>query len=111
MAAIRNKPTDLGYQFGEHLARFADQEERRYQGSGLAVPRRCNTCAFRKGTYANGCEATLWDAHQCVIDPKSQFLCHEHTASQKPPVCAGWMLLHRTAGEDQEQPSREPDPA
>lgn len=93
MSVVRNKPTPDGYALGEHLDRFCDQEIEKYRQSGMAVPRRCNTCAFRKGTYANGCVPTVMDALKCMLEGDTVFLCHEHRKGDEPPVCAGYMLL------------------
>lgn len=92
MALVRNTPSPEGYALGEHLDRFCEQEAEKYKGTGLAVPRRCDTCAFRKGTYANGCVPTVMDALKCTAEGVP-FMCHEHRKADEPPVCAGWMLL------------------
>ena len=55
MTQVRNKPSADGYALGEHLDRFCEQEIEKYRQTGMAVPHRCDTCAFRKNTYANGC--------------------------------------------------------
>ena len=92
MALVRNKPEPLGYAAGEHLARFCDVKIEKYRNTGVAVPQRCNTCAFRKGTRPNGCVPTITDALKCVLE-KVPFMCHEHRKGDAPPVCAGYMLL------------------
>lgn len=92
MTKTRNRPTELGRKLGKELARLCDGQEEKYAGTGLAVPHRCATCAFRAGTYANGCEATLMDAVKCTIE-QDTFLCHEHRKDDKPPVCAGFVLM------------------
>jgi hypothetical protein len=95
---IRNKPSPEAYALGEHLARFCEVEIERYRESGMAVPRRCSTCAFRAGTYANGCLPTVADALKCAVEGVP-FECHEHRKADAAPVCAGWMLLNSGEGE------------
>jgi hypothetical protein len=95
---IRNKPTPEGRALGEYLARFCDTEIERYRDTGLAVPRRCDTCAYRAGTYGNGCLPTVADALKCALEGVP-FACHEHRKSDAAPVCAGWMILRVNAGE------------
>jgi len=98
MALVRNKPSPDGYALGEQLDRFCAQEIKRYKQSGLAVPRRCNSCAFRKGTAPNGCVPTVMDALKCALEGVP-FFCHEHRRVEEPPLCAGWMLLAGREGE------------
>lgn len=93
MSLVRNKPTSDGYALGEHLDRFCEIEIDKYKEAGLAVPRRCDTCAFRKGTYANGCVPTIMDALKCAMEGDTAFLCHEHRKGDEPPICAGYLLL------------------
>lgn len=98
MALVRNKPEADGYALGEHLDRFCEQEIDKYRQTGLAVPRRCDTCAFRKGSYANGCVPTVMDALKCAMEGDTTFLCHEHRKGDEPPICAGYLLLARAEG-------------
>jgi hypothetical protein len=89
----RNKPEPAGYALGEQLDKFCEVEIDKYKASGLAVPRRCNTCAFRKGTFPNGCVTTVMDALKCTLEGDTQFLCHEHKKGEEPSICAGYLLL------------------
>ena len=98
MTLVRNTPSPDGYALGERLDRFCEQEIEKYRATGMAVPRRCNTCAFRKGTYANGCVPTVMDALKCAVEGDTVFQCHEHRKGDEPPVCAGWMLLKAKEG-------------
>jgi len=93
MTLVRNKPTDLGRSFGKHLARFCEEKLKQYIGTGLAVPQRCGTCAFREWTAPNGCEPTVWDAMKCAMESKTRFMCHEHKKGDEPSICAGYLLL------------------
>jgi hypothetical protein len=97
-AFVRNRPSANGYALGEHLDRFCEQEIAKYRDGGLAVPRRCNTCAFRKGTAPNGCVPTVMDARKCALEGVP-FLCHEHRRQDEPPLCAGWLLLAKREDE------------
>lgn len=94
---IRNKPTPEGYALGEHVARFCDEELKRYESSGMAVPQRCSTCAYRAGTYANGCLPTVADALKCALEGVP-FECHEHLRAEAAPICSGWMILRGKTG-------------
>lgn len=94
MALVRNKPEELGWELGSQLDRFCEAEIAKYSGSGLAAPERCRTCAFRKGTYPNGCVPTVMDALKSVMErDETVFLCHEHKKGDSAPVCAGYLLL------------------
>jgi hypothetical protein len=75
-----NEPTRLGWEMGWHLARFAN--------AAKLQPERCITCAFRSGTYANGCETTVMDALKCVMEGVP-FYCHEESTS----LCGGYVAL------------------
>lgn len=93
MTLVRNKPTELGRSFGKNIARFCEERIKKYAGTGMAVPQRCGTCAFREGTVPNGCETTVWDAMKCALEGKVRFMCHEHRRDDEPPICAGYLLL------------------
>lgn len=100
MTLVRNKPEKDGWELGSHLHRFCEAEIEKYSGSGLAVPERCGTCAFREGTFPNGCVTTVMDALKSVLErDKTVFLCHEHKRGDPAPVCAGYLLL---AGKERE---------
>lgn len=98
MVLVRNRPSADGYVLGEQLDRFCEQQIDKYRQSGMAVPRRCNTCAFRKGTVPNGCAPTVMDALKCVMEGVP-FLCHEHRQQHEPPLCSGWLLVVNREGE------------
>ncbi len=87
----RNRPTPEGRALGVEIARLCDQEEAK-QARMLAptIPERCKTCAFRGGTFPNGCGGTLLDALHCIADGHD-FLCHEH--GRKGQLCAGYQMM------------------
>jgi len=87
MSKVINEPTREGFEHGYHLARFIDAEEAK--GPLPNGRERCHNCAFRQGTYPNGCVTTTMDALKCAMEGEP-FLCHEDL---KP--CAGWMLWRR----------------
>jgi hypothetical protein len=98
LTEIRNKPSPEGYEVGKELARLCETQVEKYRGLGMAAPRRCNTCAYRAGTYANGCLPTVADALKCALE-NVPFECHEHRKEDPAPVCAGWMVMKGKAGE------------
>lgn len=102
MTLIRNRPTDLGREYGENLARFCDQAEPEVRKEFPDHAKRCKSCAFRAGTIPNGCEPTVMDATKCMLEHKP-FYCHE-TKSANPPLCAGWAIMMFKAGEPMEAP-------
>lgn len=70
----------MGAKLGAHLDRF-------YEGQPKAADNRCNTCAFRKGTFPNQCLATVADALKCALE-HVDFHCHE-----RPGLCAGYEVM------------------
>jgi hypothetical protein len=90
----RNRPTELGREAGFHLARLCDDAER----SREPLHPRCRTCAFRAGSLPNRCEATVLDAHKCLIED-IPFMCHE----RKGKPCSGWVTM-RMKGSDLKTP-------
>lgn len=75
-----NEPSREGWELGWHLARFAD--------AAKIQAERCITCAFRSGTYANGCETTVMDATKCIME-RVPFYCHEESTR----LCGGYVSL------------------
>lgn len=59
---------------------------------GIAIPDRCKTCAFRKGTVPNRCIDTVADAMKCVMEG-IPFKCHVPKGGELAvdQMCAGWM--------------------
>ncbi|WP_371436360.1 hypothetical protein [Polaromonas sp.] len=67
--------------------------------AGLGLPaidaaNACATCAFRQGSCANQCPATVSDALGCIESKGSPFFCHEGVATGTDPkrVCRGYAL-------------------
>lgn len=85
---VRNIPTEEGQALGAELARLADGALLQLNG---AVLERCATCAFRAGTMANGCAATLMNALKCAMEGEESFYCHEK--NREGCVCAGYLAL------------------
>lgn len=94
----RNTPCEHGKRFGAELARLTDAEEPAYAAEfardGKPVPQRCSTCAFRAGTFPNGCLSTVADAFKCVME-LDDFCCHDKDAMtpEGAQVCVGWAIL------------------
>lgn len=95
MTLVRNAPTPDGYALGGHLARFVTQELQKALAKFPNHVQPCETCAFRRGTFANGCGVTLMEALKCVME-RSPFYCHEKQNDGR--VCAGWFVLQSGAG-------------
>lgn len=124
--AERNRPSPEGRALGENMARFADVEEAKWREQMGFVPVRCKSCAFRKGTFPNGCLATVGDAMKCSMERKP-FMCHQGVNLRAPKneqhplsICGGWLLLHSgdapvkapwPYSDDQESPSTSRDQA
>lgn len=89
--AERNRPTPEGRELGAQIARLCDQEEAKQAKKVLAtIPERCGSCAFRGGTFPNGCAGTLMDAVHCIIEGRD-FHCHEHGRTDQ--LCAGFQMM------------------
>ena len=89
-----NVPAEDGVALGAQLARLTEGEAPRFYKAHAEGRARCATCAFRAGTYPNGCAATLMDALKCVLEGVP-FHCHE--AEEK--LCAGYVILRHASGE------------
>ena len=89
-----NQPCETGRELGRNLARFADVAEQEWRDSGISfVPQRCHSCAFKAGTYPNGCISTVADAMKCMME-REPFYCHHGIKDGEPSaVCGGWLLL------------------
>lgn len=85
------------YEIGDLLAQAADEGERRVRLRCPAVPPRCKTCAFVKGTSANTTLETVLDAFGCTIEDVP-FMCHQHFDDAGRPVdlCAGWVFARES---------------
>lgn len=89
-----NLPTAEGEELGKHLARFVDVEIAERQKRGQLIPERCFDCAFRAGSFPNGCVPTVMTALKCVIE-REEFSCHHGLDGEGNPTkpCAGWVIL------------------
>lgn len=92
---IRNAPTPDGAAMGERLARWTEKALAEALAKYPNQVHPCSTCAFRRGTYPNGCVTTVMDALKCVTE-RHPFYCHEKQNEGR--VCAGWFLLQSGAG-------------
>lgn len=81
----RNRPTPEGRKLGEQLARLTEKAIAALAAEG-EPDERCKSCAFRAGTFPNGCPETVLDAFKCVIEGEP-FLCH---APHDGRPCFGW---------------------
>lgn len=90
---VKNRPTSAGRALGAQLARLTDVEEAKLRQRYPNHKERCTSCAFRGGTFPNGCEITLMDAIKCVVEGKD-FMCHEHFDARGHPtqICMGYMI-------------------
>lgn len=85
------------YDIGEILAQAADEGEPRVRLRSPAMPPRCKTCAFIKGTSANGTLETVLDAFGCTNEGVP-FMCHQHFDDAGRPVdlCSGWVFARES---------------
>jgi hypothetical protein len=91
----RNQPTPEGRALGRELARLAEIAIADCKASGIELPERCASCAFRLGTFPNGCPETVLDAIDCIATD-TPFLCHHHKKGQPAHQCAGWLASQRS---------------
>ena len=83
--AERNRPTPEGRRLGEQIARLTEKAIKALAAEGEA-DERCASCAYRSGTFPNGCPETVLDALKCTIEAHP-FLCH---APHDGRPCFGW---------------------
>lgn len=89
-----NVPTPEGRQLGAQLARLADKSEAEMLAEQGMAPVRCKSCAFRLGTFPNGCPTTVMDALKCVMEAVP-FYCHCSPRNQQgfhSGLCAGYIV-------------------
>lgn len=89
IGGVPNEPSDLGRELGGMVARMTERT-----GDPI-LSERCHDCAFRAGTRANGCGATLLDALKCVVEGAG-FWCHVNEG--RP--CAGYVAARRARGQE-----------
>ena len=82
----RNAPTPEGREAGAHLVRLTEPAVQQLADDGEA-DERCATCAFRLGTFPNGCPETVLDALKCVMEGEP-FYCHDK--KRLGETCHGW---------------------
>lgn len=86
---VLNVPTEAGEAMGEQLARFFVQEK---LAKG-ADDNRCHDCAFRLGSYPNGCAQTVMDALESCLGGEP-FYCHHGIVDGEPKrLCEGYKML------------------
>lgn len=94
MTVERNVPTPEGRAAGQQLARLCDTSERAMLAEKGAAPYRCASCAFKPGTFPNGCLETVADALKCVVEGVP-FYCHhseKNGAGNHIGLCAGYLI-------------------
>lgn len=89
----RNHPTPEGRAIGLIAAHVVDEAEAKVREGMPSLPERCKSCAFRGGSFPNGCIETILDAMGCAISGEP-FYCHQRFAADGTPLdlCAGWMV-------------------
>lgn len=95
MTMVPNRPSKEGRELGEQLARLCDAAEAEQLKQFPDMKRRCASCAFRKGTFPNGCVATTMDAFKAVMEGVD-FMCHhspQDAEGRHTEWCQGWFLL------------------
>lgn len=93
----QNKPCAMGKALGAILVKFCEPGIAELEAAG-EPDERCKSCAFRLGTFPNGCLTTVQDAIKSVAEPKL-FQCHQTDRKGKP--CHGWYasrVARRVAG-------------
>jgi hypothetical protein len=90
---IKNTPSPEGRLLGTQLARLHDKAKPGVLAQFPDHAKRCASCAFRAGTFPNGCVITTMDALKAVIEGQP-FYCHHDCAEDGSPtaLCAGWMV-------------------
>ena len=104
MTGTRNVPTPEGREIGKELAWMTKQARadlvKRLGQEAVAglLPEPCRSCAFRGGTFPNGCSGTVLDALKCVMEGVP-FYCHQSPQNEDgrhTGLCHGY-LTARTA--------------
>lgn len=89
MAEVRNKPSPEGRKVGALLARLTDKAFEQFKDADPPFQQPCTTCAFRGGSFPNGCAETVMDAIKCVMEGVP-FYCHE--TKDCKDLCKGWYV-------------------
>ena len=80
----RNKPCEVGIALGKELARLTAP------AIEAAEHKPCASCAFRAGTYPNGCVTSVADAMKCMLEGHTFHCHHGMKDGVATRVCAGW---------------------
>jgi hypothetical protein len=95
MTQKRNMPSPEGRALGEQLGRLADAAETDMRSKlPDGFPERCASCAFRPGTFPNGCLETVMDALKCTMEGK-MFYCHHgkpDAEGRHTDPCIGYLV-------------------
>ena len=95
VSLVRNEPTEEGRELGREIARMCDLAEVEQRKTFPDHEERCASCAFRGGTFPNGCPETVMDALKCALELRP-FFCHmspKDADGNHTHLCAGWALL------------------
>lgn len=111
-AVVKNRPTPEGRELGEQLARLFEQAfaEQLKQFPDMKQP--CKTCAFRRGTFPNGCPDTVFDALKAVMEG-DPFMCHhspKNANGDYTEICIGWFVSYAAAHTNGKPPIKCPYP-
>lgn len=89
-----NQPTPEGRALGSQLDRLFNMEQPKAEAQFPGSTERCKSCAFRAGTYPNGCPETVIDAFNCAVSGRP-FYCHVGVKDGDRPttLCSGWAVL------------------
>ncbi|WP_213761747.1 hypothetical protein [Caballeronia sp. dw_19] len=90
---IRNTPSPEGRLLGTVLARLHDAAAPAVLAEFPDHAERCASCAFRAGSFPNGCVITTMDALKATVEG-TPFYCHHDCAEDGSPtaLCAGWAI-------------------
>lgn len=90
---VKNVPTSEGRALGAVLARLHDAAEPGVLAQFPDHEKQCASCAFRAGTFPNGCVVTAMDALKATVEGHP-FYCHHNCAEDGSPtaLCAGWAI-------------------
>lgn len=78
---------------GEIIATLTDRAEPAVRLQFPNHQERCKSCAFKHGTYPNGCLPTVMDAVKAIVE-NVPFMCHQKFDANGNPteLCAGYAI-------------------